>query len=50
MTQNNYCMQEILLKRDYQKIFKKLTLFFLFKLVPFNGQNYQKQKEPGTSD
>ena len=38
------------MKEDYQKAFKKLTLFFLSNPVPFNGQNYQKQKESGTSD
>ena len=35
---------------DYQKALKKLTLFFLSKPVPFNGQSYRKQKGPGTSD
>ena len=47
-------MQEILfkdiLKEDYQKALKKVTLFFLLNPVPFNGQNYQKQKGPGTRD
>ena len=48
-------MQEILLKiryfaRGLSKPLKKLTLFFLLNLVPFNGQSYQKQKGPGTSD
>ena len=48
-------MQEILLKirflkEDYQKPLKKSTLFFLPNPVPFNGQSYQKQKGPGTSD
>ena len=38
------------MKEDYQKAFKKLTLFFLSNAVPFNGQNYQKQKRSGTSD
>ena len=38
------------MKEDYQKAFKKVTSFFLPKPVPFNRQNYQKQKEPGTSD
>ena len=38
------------MKEDYQKTLKKLTLFFLSNPVPFNGQIYQKQKEPGTSD
>ena len=36
--------------KDYQKPFKKLTLFFLSNPVPFNGQSCQKQKGPGTSD
>ena len=48
-------MQEIILKvrsfeRDYQKALKNVTSFFLSNSVPFNRQNYQKQKEPGTSD
>ena len=48
-------MQEILLEityfeRHYQKAFKKLTLFFLSNPVPFDGQNYEKQNEPATSD
>ena len=38
------------MKEDYQKPFKKLTLFSLSKPAPFNGQNYQKPKGPGTSD
>ena len=38
------------MKEDYQKALKKSTLFFLPNPVPFNGQSYQKQKEPGTSD
>ena len=38
------------MKGDYQKPLKKLTLFFLSNPVPFNGQSYQKQKGPGTSD
>ena len=42
--------KEDILKKDYQKALKKLTVFFLLKPVPFNGQSYQKQKEPGTSD
>ena len=47
-------MQEILLeisilKGDYQKAFKKLTLFFLSNPVPFNGQSYKKQRGSGTS-
>ena len=48
-------MHEVLFKiryieEDYQKDFKKLTLFFLSNPVPFNGQCYEKQKQPGTSD
>ena len=38
------------MKEDYQKTFKKLTLIFFLKPVPFKGQIYQKQKGPGTSD
>ena len=38
------------MKEDYQKALKKLTIFFLSNPVPFNGQSYQKQKGPGTSD
>ena len=38
------------MKEDYQKPLKILTLFFLSNLVSFNGQSYQKQKGPGTSD
>ena len=42
-------MQEIFLKNKilkdyYQKVVKKLTLFFLLNLVQFNGQSYQRQK------
>ena len=38
------------MKEDYQKDFKKLSLFFHLNPVPFNGQIYQKQKESGTGD
>ena len=38
------------MKEDYQKPLKTLTLFFLSNPVSFNGQSYQKQKRPGTSD
>ena len=46
-TQNNHCMQEILLKiryyrRGYRKALKKLILFFLANPVLFSGQSYQK--------
>ena len=43
-------MQKILLKEEYQKAFKKLTLFSLSSPFPFKGQSYRKQKGPGTSD
>ena len=35
---------------DYQKALKTVTSFFISNSVPFNRQNYQKQKEPVTSD
>ena len=38
------------MKEDYQKVLKNLALFFLLNPIPFNGQSYQKQKGPGTSD
>ena len=38
------------MKEHYQKALKKVTSFFLSNPVPFNRQNYQKQKRPGTSD
>ena len=42
-------MQETVLniryiERDYQKIFKKLTLLFPLNPIPFNGQDYENQK------
>ena len=48
-------MQEIILKvryfeRGLSKSLKKVTSFFLSNPVPFNRQNYQKQRGPGTSD
>ena len=47
-------MQEIILKvryfeRGLSKSLKKVISFVLLKPVAFNRQNYQKQKEPGTS-
>ena len=38
------------MREDYQKALKNLTLFFLSKPISFNGQSYEKQKGPGTSD
>ena len=49
MHAKNYFKSKIL-KEDYQKALKKVTSFFLWNPVPFNRQNYQKQKGPGTSD
>ena len=51
----SHCMQEIILKARYferglSKGLKKVTFFLLSSPVPFNRQNYQKQKGPGTSD
>ena len=48
-------MQEIHLKiryfeRGFSKALKKSISFILSNPVPFNGQNYQKQKGSGTSD
>ena len=49
-------MQKIILKvRYFERVSKKVTLkkvtfFFLSNPVPFNAQNYKKQKGPGTSD
>ena len=38
------------MKEDYQKASKKLALPFLSNSVPFHGQDYEKQKGPGTSN
>ena len=48
-------MQKIILKRRYfergsSKSLKKINYIFLLNPVPFNGQSYQKQKGPGTSN
>ena len=48
-------MQKILWKIRYFEIeltfksFLKVNFIILFNPIPFNGQNYQKQKGPGTS-
>ena len=39
-----------ILKGYYQNCLQELTLFFLLKPVPCNGQSYQKQNWAGTSD
>ena len=46
----NYFKSRDILKEDYQKALKNLTLFFLLNPVSFNGKSYQKLKEPGTSN
>ena len=38
------------MKEDYQKALTKLALSFLSNSVPFNGQDYEKQMGPGTSE
>ena len=53
--QNNHCMQETVLKiryfeRGLSKSLQRVSLAFFSKPIPFNRQNYQKQKELGTSD
>ena len=55
LMQNSHYMQYILLEKRYferglSKRIKKVNFFFLLNPVPFNGQSYQKQKRPGTSD
>ena len=45
----NFFQKLDILKEDYQKPLKNLTLFFLSNPVPFNRQSYQKQKGSGTS-
>ena len=42
------CWEDIL-KGNFQKTLKKSTLFLISNPFPFNGQNYLKQKGPGTS-
>ena len=39
-----------ILKKDYQKTLTKLILFFLLNPVHCNGQDYEKQKGPGTDN
>ena len=39
-----------MLKEDYKKALKKLTLFSLSNPLPFNRQSYQKQKGSGACD
>ena len=37
-------------ERGLPKSLKKVNFIFLLNTVHFNGQRYQKQKGPGTSD
>ena len=47
----NSFKSKIFWKRIIEKPYlKRITLFFLLNPVPFNIQNYQKQKGPETSD
>ena len=46
----NSLKNKIFLNRIIKKPLKKLTLFILLNPVPFNGQDYGKQKGSGTSD
>ena len=32
-------------KEDYQNVFTKIALVFLFKPVPFNGQDYENKRD-----
>ena len=48
-------MKEILLKiryfeRGLSKSLKKSNFIFFLNRIPFNGQDYEKQKESGTFD
>ena len=45
-----FFLKQDILKEDYQKPLKRLTLFFLSNPAPFNGQSYKKQKGLGTTD
>ena len=38
------------MEKGLSQTFKKVNFIFLSNQVPFNGQNYQKQNRPGTSD
>ena len=38
------------MKQDYHETLKILILVFLSNPVSFNGQDYEKQKRPGTSE
>ena len=51
ITQNSHHIQEILLIGYCKGLLKALKTFFLkTNSVPFNGQDYKKQKIPGTTD
>ena len=49
-------MKEILFKIRYfemglsKSLKKVIFIFLLSNAIPFNGQDHEKQKEPGTSD
>ena len=46
----NSFLKKGILKEDYQKASKKLSLVFLSKPAPFNGQSYKNQNGCRTSD
>ena len=55
LTQNSYCIQEIVLKNRYfervlSESYKKVNLILPFKPNFFNEQGHEKQKKPETSD
>ena len=45
-----FFQKQDILKKDYQKALRMLILFYLSNPVSFNRQDYEKQKEPGTSN
>ena len=47
---SNSFKNKIVSHRIIKKPYKKLTLYFLWNQVPFNGQDFRKQKGPDTSD
>ena len=48
--QEFFFLKKTILKEENQKAVKNLTLFFLPNPVPFNGQDYEKERGSGTGD
>ena len=46
----NFFLEIKYFKRQLLKSLKKVNYIFSFEPHPFNGQNYQKQRGPETSD